>query len=226
MALTTDLLFWYDFSETTGTRADSVGSFDLSPVNTPGTTTDATGTIANLDRATSEYFTRTGSQPAPTNDFTLAAWVDTDDNSLRQWLFDHGGDRFWMEYNSNFTLGVGDATGTSESAVSYTLPNNTQVCMVAEFDDTANQWELFINNVSQGTGSITRSPTKSATGAWRIGTQSTGAVTWDGSIGSAAMWDRVLGSTDRTAYYNSGTRLEYADIGGGAGQNSGMFLAF
>lgn len=231
MALTDDLIAFWELEEASGTRNDAHGSNHLTDNNTVLSAAGLVGTAGDFETSATEYLSLSdnaalslGSDQA----FTFAVWVnaesfganrtilakDTGGGSTREYAmyYQNGGTLFW------FAIWDGSGTFRAVSASTHGAPSTaTWYLIIGWHDPVGNVVGISVNDVSNTTAHTTG--TRDTTAEFRIGSGS-GSPNWDGLIDQVGFWKRVLTSDERTALYNSGAGLSYAALSGGGGATS------
>ena len=222
MALTDQLIAYYQFEEASGTRNDSHGSNHLTDNNTVGVTTGVVGNAADFVAANSEHFTR--ALPSPLDGLSalsVAFWAQARSLSALLSVFGHGdgtsstffeGDRVFIRG----TLGNQDNTFANPFSTSqfdfYVLRRTPTSVSLRKNDSTS----VFSNSFSDS-GTISAA----AVEPFRLGGQASGSggavAYWDGALDQFGLWSRSITSGEETQLYNGGAGLSYAAFGGGGG---------
>lgn len=210
---TANLISWWSMDETSGTRADSHGSNDLTDNNTVGSATAVVSNGADFEASNSEHLSITdGSQTGldlTGGSFSWNFWWKPESISRQFFIAKASGAGYTLEYNGgSWFLFCNDGSST-ETSISGSMTAGNQY-MITVTNDGAN-WELFINGSSQGTNT-TRTPGNSSATLY-IGSQTTGTALYiDGVMDELAVFDDVLTSAEITWLYNSGSGRSYSDL--------------
>lgn len=219
--LLSGLVAYWALDEASGTRADSVDGHDLSDNNT---VTQAAGLVhanaASFARATSEYL-EAADHAAMSGDipFTLAVWfyqttaadgqtrtlVSRDDGfaGLREWNLRNREDPPEPAF---------EVRGANTILSGTPLALNAWHLAVVWHDPVANEIGMQLDGGSVLTEPTTGAITDRAVTTWiggRHNSGSGGQDFFDGRIGPAAYWGRVLSAAERALYYNGGAGLAY-----------------
>lgn len=231
MALKTNLLAWWDGEN----RHDShTGYHDLTE---NGDVTYPAGKVGNCfqpAQSGNKYWSIPNADASAfdlgTKDFTIAFWLEQVDHGGNDTIFEYGdanateaGITVWSSGDDNMIAYLSDGTTRIGKFYNAGLTSGVFNCVVIEVDRSGSM-TLYINNVSVGTvdiSGISAADIQPTTDLF-IGNGSAGRA--DNKIDSVAVWDRLLGSTDRDAYYNSGAgttidteiQTEYNYSGSGA----------
>lgn len=220
MALTDNLVAFWELNEASGNAIDSLGSNDLTDNNTVG----ASGIARDFEDTNSEFFSHVSNATLQMGDidFTILAWVrpetatgthqivakDDDAGSARDYTLDISGGDFRFYINGG---GSGIAQlGTVSAATDYMV--------VGQHDATGDTVGISVNAsafTTTGTGGI--SPNVSAA-EFRVGAREYAGFEnyWDGLIWRVGLWKRKLSGAEVTSLYNGGSGLSYAAMGGGS----------
>jgi hypothetical protein len=229
MALTDNLISWWNLDEASGNALDSHSTNDLTDTNTVGSASGKVNGGRLFSSAATEYFTKADNAALSTGDidFTWAFWFKTSTiGALQGIACKHNGWANTVDYacyiNSStlkFLVGNGSTFGEAASA---TLSQDTWYFGVCWHDATANTLNVSIDNGTPASVSYSGGGIDSA-GAFFLGNLS-GFGTMDGMIDSVGFWKRTLTSGERTTLYNSGSGVAYADISGGGGGDTNARL--
>lgn len=198
--LTSGLLHYYNFEESSGNLLDQVGSNDGTLV---GPTQSVTGKVGNAyDFDGANDYIDLASDIDLTGDFTFACWFEQDfagDELFRSSTGIHVA-RMLNQTNWAFKInGTTDYTFTQASSIT----NNVWHLLV--FTRSGSVGRCYVDNVESTTGGLTI-----PTDTWkinRIGRNS--SATWNGAIDELGIWDRVLSSAERDELWNSGSGITY-----------------
>lgn len=220
--LSTNLVSYWDFQETSGLRYDLYGSNNLSDNNTVGTATGIISNAIDLVRTASEsLYITDGSQSGLglTGDMSMSFWMSVDTaptnrfNRIASKGTSSGNYGYYVQYDSidgEIDL-ITSADGTTTVVASWShTPTATGRHYVIVYDASASQSELFINGSSQGTqtsaASINDNTQSFIMGNFDLTNTTRGH---DGKLDEFGVWDKVLTSTEVTDLYNSGSGLPY-----------------
>ncbi len=229
MALTDNLISYYDCEEASGNLIDIHGANDLTDTNTVGTAAGKVGNARDFEKDNSEYFLHTDNTDLSTGDidWTFACWVNAETLLSFPVIANKGwsgsaGAREWVLYFNDspnrfeFIVENSSSGTTTVNANNLGAPSTaTWYHIVIWHDASANQIGIAVNAGTADTAAHTTGVRDSA-GDFRIGASPSQSLYWDGLIDEAGFWKRVLTSQERTDLYNGGAGLAYADFGGGA----------
>lgn len=210
-----DIVAWWSMDETSGNRADSTGSYDLTDVNTVGYTSGLVGNAASFDSSNSEYFSSSFAGCTGDNDFSVVGWLySTDITKISQILYDYAvapnRTMFFRQQSTGSLLFSVSADGTTVTNRGFgSLSVNTWHFFFIYHDAAADEIGASLDD-----GSIT---TSSHSGGCHdnsldITVSDGSAVGWDGYLDEIVWYDQVLSSADVTYLYNSGAGRAYADV--------------
>lgn len=228
MALIDNLVSYWKLDETSGTRADSHGSNNLTDNNTVTQATGKIGNCADFEFSNSEYLSIADASQGGldiTGDMSVSFWVKVESlpGSANYKILSK-----WGASNGSYMVGYRDASGTPKIRLdlydngdgstnvpvdwTYTLTVGTWFHVVITSDvgvsDTIS--ELFINGSSQGTGTHTGvNSIFSGTGPFNLGAYGGIDGYYDGLLDEVGIWSKVLSGTEVTELYNSGSGLAY-----------------
>jgi hypothetical protein len=217
--LPTNLVSYWELEESSGTRADSHGSYDLTDTNTVGQITGIQGSGADFNNAASEYLisgtgfgTALGSSVTA---FSISFWFNADtvnDNdgviyignftgsqgefnihlgasNLMQTLFDGGAK------SSGFAMT--DTTNWHHYAMSYNGSNYT----------------IWLDNVKKF-DAVAYNATLNFTGLKMVlGGYYDNRFLYNGALDEVGVWNKALSASEVSDLYNSGTGLPYSSGG-------------
>lgn len=216
MALTDDLISYWQLDETSGTRVDAHASNDLTDNNTVGYDTGIISNAADFVQANSEYLSKTSNTELQTGDidFTVAFWCRTPNPAGNQVAASKwgGSTNEWRIYTSLGNLGMIVGGG-------YAGFGSGQACGFSEWHHFV-CWHDSVNNqigvcrdagtpdVLSHSGGCTAGDSPFKLGAGDLDY-------WNGEIDEVGFWKRVLTSDERNDLYNGGSGLAYSSFGGG-----------
>ena len=215
-----DAIALWKLDEASGTRADSIGSLDLTDNNTVGyANMGPSGVVAGTFNGTDEYLSKT-SFPALSSKLSVGMWVSAvvDDNDTHYGCFQ-------ISYNTNQYLFVRYGSRSDIHRVGITLEgyNGTAFISTSQYYNTPDElgWHYVQFSWDPVAGTITTAIDGTAgTGASGAGGSAFGSSTlyvgrapatvpayFNGRIGRVALYDG-----DAQALYNSGHGKSYADL--------------
>lgn len=221
MALTDNLVAYWTLDESSGNRADSVGSSTLTDNNTVLAATGKQGNGADFERDNSEYLSCADNAAVSTGDVdvTWAFWFNSESSGDRVLLSKWNGSTNDREYiieidatDIYFSVSA-SGTGTGAQVSSTSLANistGTWYFVVCWHDATANTINMKVNNGTTDSASWSGG-IRDGGGAFNIGARADGggAPYFDGIIDEVGIWKRVLTSDEMTTLYNGGTGTTY-----------------
>jgi hypothetical protein len=212
----------WTLDETSSTRVDQVGANDLAEVNGVASTTGKFSNAALFDSTSSEALTIADNTDLSAGDikFLLRAWVSIENKDVsRAIIGKYGGSSFeyTLYYFVTSNRFVFEVNGTTfVTANNFGSPSlNTAYLVHAWHDPDANQIGISVNAGMADTASFSAGINDS-NGAFDIGRMSSGlGFYWDGWIDDVVVLKGyLLDATERTADYNSGTGVAFADWAG------------
>lgn len=221
MALTDNLISFWELEESSGTRNDSTSSANnLTDNNTVTSTTGLVGTAAVFTAANLESLTRADNASLSTGniDFTVVFWVKMTTAASVGLIYK--GDSTGIEYaitarsGGQFRLEVDNAAGlVNLTPVTTTATYTTGTWyMVEAYHDSVN--DIISININNGTA-VTAAY---SLGSWDSGTSFYMGVDADfgdymnGQLDQVGFWKKILSSTERSFLYNGGAGRTYAEI--------------
>jgi len=219
--LTNSLVSYWKFNESSGNASDSIGSNTLTNNNSIPYTAGKIANCADLEYASSQYFTAADSVSLSfKNDVTFAGWFNfesfpatsqlfakrtsTDNQRSYNFFYDDAEDK--LKFNI-FTNGSDD----NIASVSYTAPTSTWVHIAVAYNAAAGSAAFYVNGTQQGT-TQTGLPTAifDSTSPFSIGTIFVlGTEFLDGKVDECGAWSRTLSATDIATLYNNGNGNSY-----------------
>jgi hypothetical protein len=218
---TTNLVEWWPMSEASGTRVGVHAGLDLTDNNTV-TSNSGVGatTAAEFTSANTEFLSRADEAAISMGDidFTLVGWFYFTSLIANETMVSKASSNsaaateFRLYYNSStITVQWQVSDGSALTGVSAALPSppatGTWYFVAAWHDSTANTISIQINN-----GTIYS--TSHTTGCWdssaplEFGRWGAGRY-FNGRQQRYGLFKRLLSVGDRTAFYNSGSGLDY-----------------
>lgn len=220
MALTDNLISFWELEETSGTRVDSVTTTgnDLTDVNTVTSNPGKVGNAAQFVKINNEELTRADNASLSVGagvSVTFTAWVYMDTlpanvGVLGKWAPDN---EYALAYSAITANRFEFAVRNPANTVTTTSPANTfgapstatWYFIMAQYDQS--NLRISVNNgvvdqVAYSAG------IRDAAGLFRIGGYS--VASWDGRIDQVGFWKRALTAAEITQLYNSGNGLSYA----------------
>ncbi len=217
MALTDDLIAWWDFDDETDSHT---GGHDLTENNGPHTYSSGKVTLVRSDQDSFSIANASASAFDPgTSDATISVWVNPT-GTPTEWLYRFGtfgsdgisiritsGGKVtaYIEYNSGTRIEIGSVATLSTSTLYHLL-------IIYDRDGDAT---LYINGSLDRTVDISDSDGYSLSATSDLGVGGVGGNSLDGDLHQESIWHRALSGAEVTELYNSGTVLEYSDLGGG-----------
>lgn len=240
-SLGANLLSYWQFSETSGTREDSYGTNDLTETGTGGVGygTGIQGNAADFEDAESDYLYITDAAQTGLDfgagDFSVSFWLKPESvqvgASSDPRAFGKDGATSNFSYHSYYygnLVGLRSSTnGTSYSQhqTSVTISAGNWYHIVIARSGASST--IYFNGVPKSSGTQVETFRANAE-SFTIGTSahSCGCTRVDGLIDEFGIWSKVLTSADAAALYNSGAGIPYSASTGGAPQYDGpkMFL--
>lgn len=211
MALTDNIVSYWKLNETSGTRADSAGSNNLTDNNSVSYTTGKISNAATFVRSSSQSLSCASNASLQiSGSFTMSMWIKFQTLTNYNIFANKGnGAEFWIYTASN---GGGDYQIGSGSVGSQQFPNGTFTTdtwyfIVFWWDSVGNQMGYSINNGTAVTAGTSGSPTVGSSD-FTLGSAN-GTHYCDAYIDEVGRWSRVLTSAERTELYNGGAGLTY-----------------
>lgn len=226
MALTDNLISFWELGEASGTRNDSHGTNHLTDNNTVLQAAGRVGNSADFESDNSESLSRADNASLSVGniDFTLCAWVkleskpastsgillkgDADDEEY--YLKWQDTDRFKFEVCSAGAFA--NQTSIEANVLGAPVLGNWYF-IIAWHDATANTINIQVNNGNVDSAAYTLGSYDS-NGDFVIGAYPAFSEYFDGLIDQVGFWKRTLTTEEKTFLYNAGNGRSYAEITG------------
>ena len=232
-AFLTNLAAYWTADETSGNRADSVGSNTLTDNNTVGSAAGVLSNAAQFVAANSEYLSHISNSDLQMGDvgFTLSAWAKvtstaaiqviaskyntTADEREYALLFEDSPSRFTWRISTDGTSGA----LVNASVTPGTFSTSAFYHLLAWHDPDANLIGLSVNDGTPVTASVSGGSFvgSSVFALGALVAVSAGSLL-DGSIDEVGIWKRVLTAEERTFLYNGGAGRTYPFLAGSSSQ--------
>lgn len=220
---TDNLVAWWSLDETSGTRADSHDSNDLTDNNTVGYAAGKVGNAADFVEVNSEYLSVSLTMPSPVTAMSYVGWWNTDSLSGQVSVFNYIGTagmlvnrnassiRVWIGGGGNYTLNPSPSPNFSTGTWYH-------VAVVYDGSGATNddRGKIYID------GAVLTSPNWLGTIPASIsgGSQSVvvgkGSGYFDGLLDETCVFNDALTADEVAWLYNSGTGRAYSELGGAA----------
>jgi len=231
-SLLTGLVSWWNLDETSGTRADAVGSNDLTDNNTVGYAAGKIGNAASFVVANTEYLSKT-TPSLPTGTMYSCGWIKTvgtqnNDGCWSQntatsnscWgLMFVGNVPYWRTQAGASTVDLIWAGGAVSAGDWHFIEGY--------FDPANDKVGLAVDGSAWQTSAQAGADTLDNTGnAFWIGGYWGTAYTIDADIDLVGVWSRVLTADERTELYNAGASIKNAFTDNGEGFREGLIAYY
>lgn len=229
-ALSTSLAAYYEMEEESGSRVDSVASYDLTEVNSVLFGTGKQGNAADFELSNSEYLyhatTDTALNPSGANLFTVAAWFNVESLTgthviaVNKKTSNSIGDCYKIYVASDGSV---NCQTWASSGSFLTIDSGVDVGVgewhhVAFVKHATNDWRVYVDGVLRATSTSTRSNASTGLNGISIGAEDAGGSGinnyFDGLIDEVGVWTTALTDVDIRDLYNNGDGLPY--VGGTA----------
>lgn len=231
--LTDGLQAYWNLNETGGTRADSLGSSDLTPINGPGyTITGTVGNAAGFEGSASMYLKHadnTALSVGAGESLTLLAWVYLEPGHQTAGTYPHviskssgaGGQEYGLFYGvteQGFALAAyPDGTVGSEHNVFVSVAGASQIedvgwFLVARYNATAQTLSLQVRDLEGGVYSDTVPYTlgiPDGANDFNLGGRLVAGQYWSGAIDEVGVWNRAISDAEIDMIYGSGHGCTY-----------------
>lgn len=220
----------WNLDEASGTRADSVGSSDLTDNNTVGSASGKFGNAADFEDGSSEYLSRADNAALSMGDvdFVLRCWVQLESKTdIRSLIckWDTGANQreyflIYRQADDRFELSIsasGGGTDASVQASNFGSPSTATWYLIHAWHDSVNnQIGIAVNAGTANTASYSGG-VLNGTSDFCLGSLTpSGALFHDGLLDDVVVLKGyILDATERTEDYNGGTGVAFADWAGG-----------
>ena len=212
-----DAVSLWRLDEASGTRADSIGSNDLTDNNTVGyQNMGPAGTVADFTAASSEslYFSPSSPGVIPsTGDWSLSIWYKDTGVDYAGIVGDttaaNTGFQLFSRNNNTVDLYVGYTSG--EKILNAASVTGGWHNAIFSYNDTTKLVSLVVDNGTPVTDTLGADYNPVTAQRFKIGNSSRGAA-YDGLVGRGGVWSRVLSAGDITSIFNAGKGKTYAEL--------------
>jgi hypothetical protein len=241
LALTDQLVSYYEMEEASGNATDSHGTNTLTDTNTVGTGTGKVGNARSFARASQEYFTI-----ASNSDFAIASinvsfefscWVQIglDTFNVKQIITKRTNQLVGtsLEYMLRIDAqtpkvywGV-DPNSFGSVSSGVTMSSSTWYFLTFGYDDSADQFFITVNAGARTNSAATTNQVVAGSNPFGIGGSAvlSDNEIHDGLIDEVGFWKgRVLTSDERTSLYNGGSGLAYPFSAGTGNRRRRFFM--
>ena len=218
---TTNLVNDWSMDETSGTRADSHGSADLTDNNTVGYATGVISNAASFTAANSESLSSPTQPVTGTGARAAELWFKTSstaDMAITSYG-SSGSGAWWRIRIENGVILQRVFSGTMSWSNTWNDGNWHHLVMQVAASSTLNDVDLYIDGTLQTRSGSNNRAINTGSGDFYIGAESTGDF-FDGDIDEVRYWDRVLTANEITWLYNSGNGRAYSALSGGTDYRS------
>ena len=211
MALTDNLVSWWELDEASGTRNDAHGSNHLTDGNTVAQVAGKVGNAAQFVAANAESLSiADNANLSVSGVFSVCAWVYMDSKINNMCAVSKHSSLF-TEYDLYYIADKIEVQIEPAVFISQPMANLSQWYFVAAGWDGTSLW-IAIDGGAKAT-TAGSAPTDS-NGAFTIGASKAGAEKcWDGRIDQVGFWKgKTLSASEITFLYNSGAGRSYAAV--------------
>lgn len=228
MALTDNLISFWELEEASGTRNDAHSTNHLTDNNTVGQAAGKVGNAAAFVTANEEYLSVASNAALQTGDidYTLCAWVYLDTKAHWQIVLTRDGNgspagsrEYHLAYNQfsdRFEFYVFRATDSAVGVVANNLgsPSTaTWYFIVASHDAAADTSYIQVNNGTADSAATGGALQAASSEPFRIGADNSPAGdALDGRVDQVGFWKRLLTADEKTFLYNGGNGRSYGEI--------------
>lgn len=226
MTLLDGLISYWALNEASDDALDLHGSKTLTAVNAPAAQTGHVyATAREFAPASTQYFTRTDAALRGGADFTVAIWFNAYTlqttptyHMLADCLSSAGGwavGSWGSDSSASAFLQIGSGGGGFYPAAHASMAGptlNRWWFFIGWLDYAAKTSYAWLDNVA-GEEKTSVNSAVAGDSPLRVGTQMAAAAQWwDGMIGPAMFWNRVLSEAERTELWHSSAGMTYADF--------------
>lgn len=223
------LIHYWTMDEASGVRADSVGSADLTDVNTVGSSLRGPkGVAAISSAATTEYLEKT-SFPSLGSAWSAAIWVRPavltpleseypcvlslqNTNSGGHWASDTVFSLHRVSADGTWTPIAGALNDSfSQPVIPFAAAEWSLIVLTFDYDGDK-KLHASVNGGTEVLGAAVTGPQTDAAAKLRICSGSHVVTASTGNVGPVGLWSRVLTEAERIALVNSGNAKKYADL--------------
>lgn len=213
------LVSYWNLNEESGTRADSVGSNNLSDNNTVGFTAGVNSNAASFVAASTEWLSvDDNASLSMAGSFTWNMWAKINGTSARFFIGkDQSGGR-------EIAIGQGNASGSP--AFTMFLFNAAEQFIQPILAASADEWHMFTVRYDVGTGKVTLNVDAAANDPWPLALAGAVADTatplnfgrrsfvgsngyFNGPLDEVGLWSRMLTDPELAELYNAGAGKFY-----------------
>ena len=225
MALTDNLLSFYECEEASGNLVDVHAANDWTDNATVGTAAGKLGNARDFESLNSEYFSSSSNDFEFAGNFGIMCWLKVESFDSLQAIVSRGYDGSvtpWMFAfrNSGATIELRRYDGASDAGAIWTISG-------VDFTDgfhhvaatrSGTTWTIWVDGTQRDsqTASLT---TESGTVESTIGAQNVNGTVgrfFDGIIDELGFWSRAIVQDDVDDHYNGGAGVAYSSFGGAA----------
>lgn len=224
-SLTNNLIAYWKFDETSGTRADSWDSLPLTDNNTVTSNTGIITNAASFASASTEYFTAGRTVVVDNSALSLAFWIFPADNGVLRYIYNEGwtggnGDNYGLSRTSGnqFAWWIHDGAigGVYPTVTSSTnASSGSWYFVVVEYDKPNNLIKISVNGGNLQTASSAAVLNPGASGQTYIGAYAFDLSTYafNGRIDEGASWGKLLTQAEIVELYRGGSGLTCCNPG-------------
>ena len=202
-----DLVHHWKLDETSGTRVDSVGSSDLTDVNTVTSVAGKDGNASRSDVANNEYLRNADVPVAWSGDWTVSFWVRPTWEGSTDAVFCGG-----VNEHRVYMLADGQLTGEVDGAntatkTGLTTDGTVWYHSVMAHNNATGKAQYYIDG-AQVSSDITTDP-ETDDGNVVIHAANAGGIPSTSDMDDVMIWERALNADEVSALYNSGSGRFY-----------------
>jgi hypothetical protein len=222
MALTDDLISFWELNEASGARVDAHGDNDLTDNNTVTAVAGVVGDAAEFELSNGEYLSHASNASLQMGniDFTITGWFQIESNATTQKAVSKD-DGFVEEYAIDCTIGgnfrflAGYGTSATHNAdLGGAASLATWYFIVGWHDAAADTVNICADNGTPVSASTGGDAIVTGTTDFTLGRRSEAGLPFyfDGLMDQVGIWKRKLTSDEITYLYNGGNGRSYADF--------------
>jgi hypothetical protein len=222
MALTDNLVSFWELEETSGTRNDAHSTNHLTDNNTVTVEAGIVGAAASFTTLNMESLSHASNTDLQCGDidFTLSAWVYLPSTGITASLVtkDSTAGRDYTLDTSTGSVRFYISGGISSGDIVTRTFSSGWTHAVAMHTAATSEIMLVLNDASPSTNTAPSAPPTS-TSLFMLGAREYVGFEdfFDGRLDQVGLWKRALSSSEITQLYNGGAGLSYAAMSGGGG---------
>jgi len=223
---TTGMVAWWTMNETSGTRADSYGSNNMTANNNPGYVTGVVGNAIDFVRSSSQSLSLADNASISLGgdvDATFGAFVSIKVTNVQMYFISKYrlGDNnreYLLSYDTALnrfkcTFSTNGAAVTTVTAAALGAPaTSTWYLVVCRHDNVNNSISIRVNGLTPDSQTFTHGGIYDGAAALYMGSTDGGGNLLDGYMDMVFMYKRLLTIDELDWLYNSGSGRQYCEV--------------